>query len=115
MKATIYHNPQCGTSRKTLDILENQGAEVTVIEYLRTPPSRAELQRLYSRAGISPRDGLRAKEALADELGLNDPAVGDEAILDAMMTHPILINRPLVETEKGVKLCRPQDEVRGLL
>ena len=115
MKATIYHNPRCGTSRKTLDILENEGTDVTVIEYLRSPPSRTELQRLYSRAGMTPRDGLRAKEPLADELGLNDPAVGDEAILDAMMAHPILINRPLVETEKGVKLCRPQDEVRGLL
>ena len=115
MKATIYHNPQCGTSRKTLDILENQGADVTVIEYLKQPPSRAELQRLFSRAGMVPRDGLRAKEPLADELGLNDPAVGDEAILDAMMAHPVLINRPLVEPEKGVKLCRPQDEVRGLL
>ncbi len=115
MKATIYHNPQCGTSRKTLDILENQGADVTVIEYLKHPPSRAELLRLYARAGIAPRAGLRAKEALADKLGLNDPAVGDEAILDAMMAHPVLINRPLVETEKGVKLCRPQDEVRDLL
>ncbi|MEO6113464.1 MAG: arsenate reductase (glutaredoxin) [Sphingomicrobium sp.] len=115
MKATIYHNPQCGTSRKTLDILEAERGDVTVIEYLKHPPSRAELQRLYARAGMTPRDGLRAKEPLADELGLNDPAVGDEAILDAMMAHPVLINRPLVETEKGVKLCRPQDEVRGLL
>lgn len=115
MKATIYHNPLCGTSRKTLEILENMGADVTVIPYLETPPSRAELARLYARAGISPRDGLRAKESLADELGLNDPGVSDEAILDAMMAHPILINRPLVETEKGARLCRPQDEVRALL
>ena len=115
MKATIYHNPMCGTSRKTLEILDNEGADVTVVEYLKSPPSREELKRLYERAGISPREGLRAKEPLAEELGLNDPAVGDDAILDAMMEHPILIQRPLVETEKGVRLCRPQDEVRKLL
>ena len=115
MKATIYHNPMCGTSRKTLEILENEGADVEVIEYLKTPPSRAELMRLYDRAGITPREGLRAKEPLAEELGLNDPSIGDEAILDAMMEHPILIQRPLVETDKGVRLCRPQEEVRNLL
>jgi arsenate reductase (glutaredoxin) len=115
MKATIYHNPMCGTSRKTLEILENDGADVTVVEYLKAPPSRDQLKRLYERAGITPREGLRAKEPLAEELGLNDPAVGDDAILDAMMEHPILIQRPLVETEKGVRLCRPQDEVRELL
>ena len=115
MHATIYHNPRCGTSRKTLEILENEGADVTVIDYLDHPPSRAELQRLYARAGMTPRDGLRAKEPLADELGLNDASVGDDAILDAMMAHPILINRPLVETTRGAALCRPQDEVRKLL
>lgn len=115
MKATIYHNPMCGTSRKTLEILDNEGADITVVEYLRAPPSREELKRLYERAGISPREGLRAKEPLADELGLNDPSVTDEQILDAMMEHPILIQRPLVETEKGVRLCRPQEEVRELL
>ena len=115
MKATIYHNPMCGTSRKTLEILDNAGVDVTIIEYLKTPPSRDELKRLYERAGITPREGLRAKEPLAEELGLNDPSIGDDAILDAMMEHPILIQRPLVETEKGVRLCRPQDEVRELL
>ena len=115
MKATIYHNPMCGTSRKTLEILDNDGADVTVVEDLKAPPSREELSRLYERAGITPREGLRAKEPLAAELGLNDPSVSDEAILDAMMEHPILIQRPLVETEKGVRLCRPQDEVRELL
>ena len=115
MKATIYHNPMCGTSRKTLDIHDNEGADVTVVEYLKAPPSREELKRLYERAGISPREGLRAKEPLADELGLNDPSVSDDAILDAMMEHPILIQRPLVETDKGVRLCRPQEEVRELL
>ena len=115
MKATIYHNPMCGTSRKTLEILNNEGADVTVIEYLKAPPSRDELKRLYERAGITPREGLRAKEPLAAELGLTDPVVSDDAILDAMMEHPILIKRPLVETEKGVRLCRPQEEVRELL
>ena len=115
MKAKIFHNPACGTSRKTLDILREAAAEVTVIDYLKTPPSRAELKRLYDRAGISPREGLRAKEPLAAELGLTEEGVSDEAILDAMMAHPILINRPLVETDKGVKLCRPQDEVHCLL
>ena len=115
MKATIYHNPMCGTSRKTLEILRNDGADVTVIEYLKTPPSREELKRLYQRAGITPREGLRDKELLAAELGLIRPDVTDDEILDAMMEHPILIQRPLVETEKGARLCRPQEEVRSLL
>jgi arsenate reductase len=115
MKATIHHNPNCGTSRKTLEILKDSGVVVTVNEYLKTPPDRAELKRLYDRAGISPRDGLRAKEPLADELGLNRADVTDDEILDAMVAHPILINRPIVETEKGVRLCRPQDAVRDIL
>ena len=115
MKATIYHNPLCGTSRKALEILRNEGADVNVIEYLKSPPDRAELKRLYDRAGISPREGLRAKEPLAEELGLTRADVSDDEILDAMMEHPLLIQRPLVETEKGVRLCRPQEEVRRLL
>ncbi len=115
MKATIHHNPMCGTSRKTLDILRESGADVTVNEYLKTPPSRAELKRLYERAGITPREGLRAKEPLAEELGLTRPDVTDEELLDAMVAHPMLINRPLVETEKGVVLARPQDKVREIL
>jgi arsenate reductase len=115
MKATILHNPMCGTSRKTLDILNESGADVSVIEYLKDPPSRDELKRLYARAGITPRDGLRAKEPLAAELGLLEDRVSDDTILDAMVENPILINRPLVETEKGAALCRPQDEVRKLL
>ena len=115
MRATIYHNPACGTSRKTLEILRNEGADVTVVEYLKAPPSRQELKRLYDRAGIRPRDGLRAKESLAEELGLTNSEATDDQILDAMMEHPILIQRPLVETEKGVRLCRPQEEVRQLL
>lgn len=114
MKATIWHNPRCGTSRKTLAILEETpGVEVGVIEYLKTPPTRDELLRLYARAGMTPRDGLRAKEPLAAEMGLLN--ADDATILDAMMAHPILIERPLVETDKGVKLCRPQDSVREIL
>jgi arsenate reductase len=115
MKATIYHNPMCGTSRKTLEILREEGAEPTVIEYMKSPPSRDELKALYERAGITPREGLRAKEPLAAELGLTRDDVTDDAILDAMMKHPILINRPLVVTDKGVRLCRPQDMVREIL
>jgi arsenate reductase len=115
MKATIFHNPNCGTSRKTLDILRDSRAELNVVEYLQAPPGRDLLKRLYDRAGISPRDGLRAKEPLADELGLNRPGATDDDILDAMMLHPILINRPLVETDKGVRLCRPQEVVREIL
>jgi arsenate reductase len=115
MKATIYHNPMCGTSRKTLEILRDSGADVWVHEYMKNPPTRDELVRLYQRAGITPREGLRAKEALADELNLNRPDVTDDEVLDAMIAHPILINRPIVETEKGVRLCRPQDMVREIL
>lgn len=115
MKAVIYHNPACGTSRKTLEILQDAGAQIEVIEYLKTPPSKDELKRLYARAGMSPREGLRAKEPLANELGLLGEDVDDDRILDAMVVNPLLINRPLVETDKGVKLCRPQDEVRALL
>ena len=115
MKATIYHNPLCGTSRKTLEILRDSGCDVWVHEYLKTPPTRDELKRLYDRAGISPRQGLRAKEPLAAELGLTAAEVSDDEILDAMIAHPILIERPIVETGKGVRLCRPQDTVREIL
>lgn len=115
MKATIYHNPMCGTSRKTLEILRDSGCDVWVQEYMKNPPSRDELERLYKRAGISPRQGLRSKEALAEELNLNRPDVTDNEILDAMVEHPILINRPIVETPNGVRLCRPQDVVREIL
>ena len=114
-KATIFHNPMCGTSRKTLDILRDSGVDVWIREYLKDPPTRDELKRLYERAGISPRDGLRAKEPIAAELGLLDEGVDDDTILDAMIEHPILIERPLVETEKGARLCRPQDKVREII
>lgn len=115
MKATIWHNPNCGTSRKTLEILRDSGADVTVIEYLKTPPSKDELKRLYARAGLTPAEGLRSKEPLAEDLDLLSGRVSDEALLEAMVENPILINRPLVETEKGVRLCRPQDKVREIL
>ena len=111
MKATIWHNPACGTSRKTLEILRESSADVTVVEYLKTPPSRDELKRIYARAGLSPAEGLRRKEEGAAGLAER----GDEAVLDAMLANPVLIERPLVETEKGVRLCRPQDKVREIL
>lgn len=114
-KATIFHNPMCGTSRKTLDILRESGRDVWIREYLKDPPSRDELKAMYDRAGISPREGLRAKEPIAAELGLLDADVDNGTILDAMVEHPILIERPLVQTEKGVRLCRPQDKVREIL
>ena len=114
-KATIFHNPMCGTSRKTLEILRDEGVDVWIREYLQDPPTRDELKAIYERAGISPREGLRAKEPLAAELGLTAPDVDDDTILDAMIEHPILIERPLVETEKGVRLCRPQYKVREIL
>lgn len=113
MKATIWHNPKCSTSRKTLDLLKAAGAEVTIVEYLKTPPSRAELKRLYDRAGMTARQGLRTNEPLAKEMDL--AGAGDDAILDAMAANPILIERPLVETEKGVRLARPIEAVREIL
>ena len=115
MKATIYHNPLCGTSRKTLDILQQSGADVLVREYLKDPPTREELVRLYREAGITPREGLRANGPLAEELGLTRADVSDKEVLYAMVEHPILINRPIVETDKGVRLCRPQDKVHEIL
>jgi arsenate reductase len=115
MKATIFHNPMCGTSRKTLDILRDSGCDVWIHEYLKEPPSRDELARLYDRAGITPRQGLRAKEPLAAELGLTRADVSDDEVLDAMVAHPVLIERPIVETPKGVRLCRPHDRVHEIL
>jgi arsenate reductase len=115
MKAVIYHNARCGTSRKTLEILEQEGADISIVDYLQNPPSREELRRLYDRAGIKPSEGLRAKETLAEDLDLLSGRVSEDAILQAMVENPILINRPLVETEKGVRLCRPQEVVREIL
>jgi arsenate reductase len=113
--AIIYHNPDCGTSRNTLGMIRNAGIEPHVIEYLKTPPSRALLQRLVARMGLSVRDILREKGTSYAELGLGDEALTDDQLLDAMLTHPILINRPIVVTPKGVKLCRPSELVLELL
>ncbi|NQX94680.1 MAG: arsenate reductase family protein [Erythrobacter sp.] len=114
MKATIWHNPKCGTSRNTLAILEGTpGVDVSVVEYLKEPPTREKLAQLYADAGITPQEGLRLRGTDAEERGL--PDADADTVLDAMAADPILINRPLVETEKGVALCRPQDEVLKLL
>ena len=114
MKATIWHNPKCGTSRKTLAILEERPeVDVTVVEYLKNPPTAQKLAQLYGDAGITPAEGLRLRGTDAEERGL--PDADAETILAAMAADPILINRPLVETEKGVAICRPQDEVLKLL
>lgn len=114
MKATIWHNPKCGTSRKTLAILEETpGVDLTVIEYLKNPPSAEKLAQLYRDAGITPQQGLRIKGTDAQERGL--PDADDTTVLTAMAGEPILIERPLVETEKGARLCRPQDKVHEIL
>ena len=111
----IYHNSECGTSRNTLAMIRNAGIEPHVIEYLKTPPSRALLVELIDRAGITPRDLLREKGTPYAELGLDDDALSDDALVDAMMAHPVLINRPLVVSPLGVKLCRPSEAVLDLL
>ncbi|MFK3740616.1 arsenate reductase (glutaredoxin) [Massilia sp. TN1-12] len=115
MDITIFHNPRCGTSRNTLAAIREAGIEPRVVDYLTDTPSREELRDMIARAGLNVRDALRAKEALAAELGVNDPAVGDDALLDAMLAHPILINRPFVVTPKGVRLCRPAELVHEIL
>ncbi|MFN7028385.1 MAG: arsenate reductase (glutaredoxin) [Sphingopyxis sp.] len=111
----IYHNPECGTSRNTLAMIRNAGIEPHAVEYLKSPPSRALLEQLIARAGISPRDLLREKGTPYADLGLGDPGLDDDALIDAMMAHPILINRPLVVSPLGVKLCRPSEAVLDLL
>ena len=115
MDAIIYHNPDCGTSRTTLAMIRHAGIEPHVIEYLKTPPSRALLQQLIARMGISVREAVREKAAPYAELGLANTALTDDQLLDAMMAHPILINRPIVVTPKGVRLCRPSELVLDLL
>ena len=115
MDIIIYHNPECGTSRNTLAMIRNAGIEPHVVEYLKTPPSRALLEQLIERAGIAPRDLLREKGTPYADLGLGDPSLDDGALIDAMMAHPILINRPLVVSPLGVKLCRPSEVVLDLI
>ena len=111
----IYHNPECGTSRNTLAMIRNAGIEPHVIEYLKCPPSRAMLEQLIARMGITPHDLLREKGTPYGEFGLDDPSLSNTALLDAMMAHPILINRPIVVSPKGVRLCRPSEQVLDLL
>lgn len=111
----VYHHPDCGTSRNTLAMIRNAGIEPHVVEYLKTPPSRPMLVQLIDRAGISPRELLREKGTPFADLGLADESLGQDALIAAMMAHPILINRPLVVSPLGVKLCRPSEEVLNLL
>lgn len=111
----IYHNPECGTSRNTLALIRNAGVEPHIVEYLKSPPSRAMLAQLIRRAGLSPRELLREKGTPFQELGLDNPVLSDDALLDAMMAHPILINRPLVVTPWGVALCRPSEKLLDIL
>ena len=111
----IYHNPECGTSRNTLAMIRNAGIEPHVIEYLKTPPNRARLISLINRMGISPRELLRKKGTSYEELGLDSPDLTDDQLIDAMVEHPILINRPIVVSPLGVKLCRPSEEVLNIL
>lgn len=115
MSMTIYHNPKCGTSRNTLEMIRKSGVEPQVIEYLKTPPSREELVDLIKRTGLPVRDILRQKGTPYDELGLGEDRWTDDQLIDFMMEHPILINRPIVVSEKGVRLCRPSEKVLELL
>lgn len=112
---SIYHNPDCGTSRNVLGLIRNAGVEPVIIEYLKTPPSRGELVDLIHRMGVPVRSVIREKGTPYGELGLDDPALTDDQLLDAMMAHPILINRPIVVTPAGVRLCRPSEMVLDLL
>ncbi|ASW05408.1 MULTISPECIES: arsenate reductase (glutaredoxin) [unclassified Rhizobium] len=115
MTVTIYHNPACGTSRNTLAMIRQSGEEPVVIEYLKTPPSRGQLAELIAAMGLTVRDLLRQKGTPYDELGLGNPDLTDDQLLDRMIEHPILINRPIVVTDKGVRLCRPSELVLGIL
>ena len=115
MSTVIYHNPACGTSRNVLGLIRNSGEEPVIIEYFKNPPSRQELVSLIGRMGIPVRDLLRRKGTPYDELKLDDPALTDDQLIDAMMAHPILINRPIVVTPRGVKLCRPFEAVLDIL
>ncbi len=115
MNVTIYHNPACGTSRNTLDLIRHAGIEPTVIEYLKTPPSKEDLAKMIADAGLSVREAIREKGTPYEELGLADPALSDDQLLDAMIATPILINRPLVVTHMGTRLCRPSEVVLDIL
>jgi arsenate reductase len=113
MRVTIYHNPKCSNSRRCLEIIREEGFEPTIIEYLKFPPSRPELESLIKKMAVAPRDAIRTKETVYSDLGL--ATAGDAALLNAIAAHPMLLNRPIVVTDKGAKLCRPPDLVRELL
>lgn len=115
MIVVIHHNPQCGTSRNTLEMIRSTGIEPVVIEYLKTGWTRAQLQTLFAGAGLTPRDALRTSKTPAEELGLTNPDVPDDELLDAMVEHPILVNRPIVVSPKGIRLCRPSEKVFEIL
>jgi arsenate reductase len=115
MEIRIYHNPGCGTSRNTLALIRNSGVEPEVIDYLKTPPGREELRDMIAKAGLTVREAIREKNTPYAELGLDNPGLTDDALLDAMVAHPILINRPFVVTPRGVRLCRPSEVVLELL
>jgi arsenate reductase len=115
MDVIIYHNPQCGTSRNTLGLIRNAGIEPHIIEYVKTPPTRLLLRQMIERMGVSVRDAIREKGTPYAELGLGDPFLSDAQLLDAMIAHPILINRPIVVTPLGVRLCRPSETVLDIL
>ncbi|WP_145639301.1 arsenate reductase (glutaredoxin) [Neorhizobium alkalisoli] len=115
MAVTIYHNPACGTSRNTLAMIRNAGIEPTIIEYLKNPPSRGELKAMIANAGLTVREAIREKGTPYAELGLGDPSLTDDALLDAMLAHPILINRPFVATPLGTRLARPSELVLDIL
>lgn len=115
MTITIYHNPQCSTSRNTLAMIRASGAEPVVVEYLKTPPTRAKLVKLIKAMGASPRDILRKKGTPYEELGLANPDLSNDELIDAMVAHPVLIERPIVETPKGVRLCRPSEKILEVL
>ena len=115
MDITIYHNPHCSNSRAALATIRAAGFEPRIVDYLATPPSREELVRMLAAAGLGPRDAIRSKESLYAELGLGAPEVSDAALVDAMLAHPVLMNRPFVVTPKGVRLCRPPETVREIM
>ncbi len=115
MDITIYHNPKCGTSRNTLALIRNTGVEPTIVEYLAAMPAREQLAAMIAQAGLTVREAMRTKEAVFAELGLENAALGDEVLLDAMLAHPILLNRPFVITPAGTRLCRPSELVLDIL
>lgn len=115
MDIKIYHNPKCGTSRNTLALIRNTGAEPEVIDYLSNPPTREALAAMIAQAGLTVREAMRAKEAVYAELALDDPGLGDDALLDAILANPILLNRPFVVTPAGARLCRPSELVLDIL